>query len=202
MQKYNITNYEFFDAIRPTIKHVQKWNKKFCHHELYRVPHTWSLPRFLKYQIGCLGCLMSHGTICKLALDRKYKNILILEDDAEFILDFKKIFEFCEQINYDYDIFYLAGNHEHAGRTRIRNNVMRIKGTLTTGGYLIKEKAMQYIIDNITGYPKEVDVFYAQNLQPKFKSYCSIPHIIKQRPNYSDIQQTNVEYNVKALQLY
>ena len=138
-------------------------------------------------------------SILKDAYKNNYENILILEDDVKFNLDFNKIFEFCEQINFDYDIFYLDGNHQYANRCQIRNNVMKITGTLSTSAYLIKEKAMQYIIDNITGYSKEVDVFYAVDLQPKFNCYCSIPHITEQRPGYSDIQQRDVHYKLKAL---
>ena len=30
MKKQNITNYEFFDAVRPTLNDVNKWNPIFC----------------------------------------------------------------------------------------------------------------------------------------------------------------------------
>ena len=51
------------------------------------------------YQIGCLGCLMSHVQVCKLALERNYKNILILEDDTEFIHNLDTLYKFSSQIN-------------------------------------------------------------------------------------------------------
>ena len=69
MQKQNITNYEFFDAIRPTIEEFKDWNPQFC----YYVKKDIHPSRFNNYQIGCLGCLKSHLEVCRIALERNYK---------------------------------------------------------------------------------------------------------------------------------
>lgn len=191
LQKQNITNYEFFDAIRPTIEEVKDWNPQFC----YYVKKDVHPLRFNDYQIGCLGCLKSHLEICKIALSRKYTNILILEDDTEIIQDFNKLYEYSSQIENNYDMFYLAGSHLGA-KKKVTSNIIKIIGTNTTGSYLIKEKAMKYFVDNIKMYSKEIDVFYAHDLQKKFDCYCAIPHITKQRDGYSDIQQANVSYKL------
>ena len=75
LKKHNIYNYEFFKAIRPGIQDIIEWNNNYCDH----VKKSFQDPnKFLYYQIGCLGCLKSHVEICKLALERNYKNILIL----------------------------------------------------------------------------------------------------------------------------
>ena len=58
---------------------IIEWNNQFCSH----VRTNFNDPqKLLFYMIGCLGCLKSHLEVCKLALERKYKNILILEDDT------------------------------------------------------------------------------------------------------------------------
>ena len=51
MKKQNITNYEFFDAIRPTSEEVNEWDPKFCH---YAIESVYP-PKFDNYRIGCLG---------------------------------------------------------------------------------------------------------------------------------------------------
>ncbi len=191
MKKQNITNYEFFDAIRPTIKEVNDWNPQFCYH----VKKDIHPSRFNDYQIGCLGCLKSHLEVCRIALERNYKNILILEDDTEIIQDFNKIYEYSNQIENNYDMFYLSGSHLGI-RQNVSSNIIKIFGTHTTGSYLIKEEAMRYFVNNIVSYSKEVDVFYAQDLQKKFHCYCTQPHVAKQRDGYSDIQQANVSYKL------
>ena len=191
MQEQDITNYEFFDAIRPTIEDVNKWNPQFCYHVRSGIHPS----KFNNYQIGCLGCLKSHLEVCRIALERNYKNILILEDDTELIQDFNKIYEFAKQIQNNYDMLYLCGSHL-GKKEPITSNIVKILGTNTTGSYLITEKAMKYFVNNTKSYSREVDVFYATHVQDKFNCYCIIPHITKQRDGYSDIQQTNVSYKL------
>ena len=94
-------------------------------------------------------------------------------------------------------MLYLAGSHLGI-KQQVTSNIIKILGTHTTGSYLIKEEAMRYFVDNIISYSKEIDVFYAQDLQKNFNCYCMQPHITKQREGYSDIQQANVKYKLSC----
>jgi len=202
LEKHNIKNYEFFKAIRPGEgmlsagnREVNEWNSRYCYH--VRDPRNFnSQEKFLAYQIGCLGCLKSHVGVCKLALERKYKNILILEDDTEFIQNFETLFQYSSQINNEYDMLYLCGS-QLSGGEKISHNIIKTKRTLTTGSYLITENAMKYLVNNINSYTKEIDVFYADEIQTKFKCFSTSPPIAKQRDGYSDIQQGMVSYSLK-----
>ena len=40
-------------------------------------------------------------------------------------------------------------------------------GTLTTGSYIINRKCMEYIVNNINGYPREIDKYYLEEIQNK-----------------------------------
>jgi len=192
LKKHNIYNYEFFKAIRPGIQDIIEWNNNYCDH----VKKSFQDPnKFLYYQIGCLGCLKSHVEICKLALERNYKNILILEDDTEFLHNLDTLDKFSSQINDNYDMLYLCGSH-NGPREKITENIVKTKKTHTTGSYLITENAMIYLSENIKSYSKEIDVFYAEEIQSRFNCYCTLPHISKQRDGYSDIQQGNVCYKL------
>tara|TARA_Y100000389_G_scaffold162978_1_gene166038 strand:+ start:4246 stop:4902 length:657 start_codon:yes stop_codon:yes gene_type:complete len=192
LKKHNIYNYEFFKAIRPGIQDIIEWNNNYCDH----VKKSFQDPnKFLYYQIGCLGCLKSHVEICKLALERNYKNILILEDDTEFLHNLDTLDKFSSQINDNYDMLYLCGSH-NGPREKITENIVKTKKTHTTGSYLITENAMKYLFENIKSYSKEIDVFYAEEIQSRFNCYCTLPHISKQRDGYSDIQQGNVCYKL------
>ena len=124
MKKQNISNYEFFDAIRPTLKEVNEWNSNYCNYVKKDVHPL----KFDNYRIGCLGCLKSHIEVIKIALTRNYKNILILEDDTEFITDISKLYEYSEQIDNNYDMLYLCGSHLGI-KTNISNNIKKIIGT-------------------------------------------------------------------------
>lgn len=176
----NITNYEFFDAIRPTIEEVNNWNNNF-------------LKNFKeKYRIGCLGCLLSHYNIIKLAIERGYNQILILEDDSKFKKPITDLYEITNNFK-DYHMLYLSGSHL-GKKTKISNSIMKVEGTHTTAGYIIKKNVMEYLLKNIEGYEKEIDVFYAEEVQTRFNCYCTLPHIIYQEAGYSDIQGKNVKY--------
>ena len=193
MNKQNISQneYEIFTAVRPSIQDVNNWNSRYCEHCRKDIH-----PRnFDGYRQGCLGCLQSHVEICKLALIRGYKNILILEDDTEFIENYSKLEEYSKQIDHNYDMLYLAGSHL-GKKISLTNNINKVVGTHTTGSYCIKENAMKYLIDNINGYLKEIDVFYAQEIQTRFNCYSISHHITKQRDGYSDIQQIKVSYKL------
>ena len=43
----------------------------------------------IPFEPGIVGCGKSHLEVLKLAKDRKYKNVLILEDDFTFLVDRK-----------------------------------------------------------------------------------------------------------------
>ena len=186
-QNINKNDYEFFEAIRPNIDEVNIWNKNFCSH------HTTDL-----YRIGCLGCLVSHVSVIRAALMRGYKNILVLEDDTEFTDNLDKLYTYSQQIDNNYDMLYLSGSHMKS-TTPITNNVHKVNCTYTTGSYCIKENAMKFLKENIEGYSKEIDVFYAHELQPKFNCYTVYPHITKQMDGFSDIQQKTVKYKLKNI---
>lgn len=190
MKKQQITNYEFFDAIRPTSEEVNEWNPKFCHHVMRYIDPN----KFDNYRIGCLGCLKSHLGVIKLALSRGYSRILILEDDTEFIKPWSNFHKFCKPLK-DYDMLYLTGSHSKPWQP-IFPNIVKVTSTATTGSYCIKERAMRFFVKYIDRYPKEVDMFYQEFMQPRFDCYCTMPHMTKQLDGYSDIQGSNVEYRL------
>jgi len=192
MKKQNITNYEFFDAVRPTTEEVNDWNPTFCHHVMRDVHPN----KFDNYRRGQLGCLKSHLGVIKLALSRSYKRILVLEDDTEFIQPFSNFHTFCKPLK-DYDMLYLAGSHVQPYKKIPKMKyIVKITGTNTTGSYCIGEKAMHFFVANIIRYSKEVDVFYSQEMHPIFNCYCIVPHMAKQLDGYSDIQGKNVSYKL------
>ena len=187
LKEQNITNFEFFDAIMPTLSEVNEWNPQFCLNINTVKPNT--------YKIGALGCLKSHLEIMKLALSRNYKRILILEDDTIFKQSFETIFTYSNQIHNKFDMLYLAGSHL-GQKIKQTTNITKVIGTLTTGSYLITTNAMKYIVENIKSYPKEVDTFYGKYVQNIYNCYCVVPHITTQMEGYSDIQSSYVKYRL------
>ena len=208
MKKQNISEntYEFFKAIRPTPEEVLEWNPKYCEYNKNSIHPD----KFVGYTQGSLGCLKSHVEICRIALERGYENILILEDDTEFVKSIDNLIKCSNKINNSYDMLYLAGRyisknpnkHSLSNMSYIKNNnntisTIKSNNILTTGSYCIKKPAMEYLINNINNYSKEIDVFYVEEIQQIFECYLCIPNITKQRNGYSDIQQNNVNYKLE-----
>jgi GR25 family glycosyltransferase involved in LPS biosynthesis len=200
MKKQNITenNYEFFKAIRPTPEEVLEWNPKYCEYNQRHIHRD----KFVGYTQGSLGCLKSHVEICRIALERGYENILILEDDTEFVNSIDNFIKYSKKINNSYDMLYLAGRYinKNPNKQSVSNMphiTIKSNNILTTGSYCIKKPAMEYLINNINNYSKEIDVFYVEKIQSNFDCYLCIPNITKQRDGYSDIQQNNVNYKLE-----
>lgn len=205
-----IDNYEFFDAIRPTIEDLNKWNPNY----IETIPGWFKRldKDEQKYRLGQLGCLLSHYNVIKECKKRGYQNVLILEDDTKFMLDSDNLNsnsntlnftdklmgyrEQLEKIKNIYGVLYLTGNHRSESLKRISENILNVRYTLTTGSYIISNRGIDYILDNIEGYDREVDIFYAEILQQKLPCFCIYPHIAGQAESYSDIVQMNVNYKL------
>jgi glycosyl transferase family 25 len=100
--KYNIENYEFFDAVNTVSNNF--------YNTLYEDVIKQFDEMFVKYNYhkGTLGCLLSHLKVIKDAKENNYKSILILEDDFLFKNNFEKeylnVIDFIPQ-NWDFIYF-------------------------------------------------------------------------------------------------
>ena len=200
LARMGITNYEFYTAIKPKQKDIVNWNPQF----LNPIPQWFKNTGGdeLKYKIGCLGCMTSHIDIIKKSLANNYTNVLILEDDTEFTqqtgAQFQDIMNYLtpQLENLSFGLLYLAGNHRGSKMEKKTDNIVKVEGTYTTGSYIINRSIMEYVVKNVHGYKKEIDVYYAEEIQNKFPCYCIMPHMTKQCSSYSDIVQKQVNYNL------
>ena len=96
----------------------------------------------VKRSHGALGCLESHAEVLKLANQNNWKNIMILEDDLEWI-NFKEQYSKLEELTRlpSWDVILLVGWYwEHAfPRIFFANN---------TGAYLVNEKYRYTLLKN------------------------------------------------------
>jgi glycosyl transferase, family 25 len=186
--KNNIDDYIFIEAIKPTLEDVNKWNKNFC--KFYN-NKNWD-----KYRIGSLGCMLSHIKIYKDVIEKKYEYVLILEDDSFFNEKFNlnEVINDIEKYKDDnFGIFYLGCTH-NKNPIHIEKNIYKCVYSNTTHAYIISKKCINFILDNINNYDKEIDTFLSNYVQKKFNCYCFYPSIIKQENGFSDIQNKNVSY--------
>ena len=157
---------------------------------------------------GILGCGKSHLAVLKLAKERGYKNILILEDDFTFTVS-KEKFEnnlshfFSENIDYDVCmISYYLNNYVDSKY----DFLYKVLDGQTASGYIVNEKYYDKLIDLYEYAMPLLETTrehwnYANDqiwkkLQPNDNWYSFIEKIGKQRASYSDNSESFQDYNI------
>lgn len=147
---------------------------------------------------GILGCTMSHLYAIKLAKERNYNNVLILEDDFQFTVT-KEEFENQIATFFDcdipYDVCMISHNIQKAEPTDYPF-LFKVIEAQTASGYIVHHNFYDKIIDLYEwAIPLLRDTQqhwnYANDqcwkkLQPHANWYCLIPRCGRQRAGYSD----------------
>lgn len=188
MKNQSITNYQFYEAIRPNHDDICQWNENYCLHELRHRKNN-----FHNYQIGSFGCLQSHINVIQNAVNLNYKRVLILEDDTTFIRPIIELTQIIHEIGNNFDMLYMAINNVRRSKLHSINFNIVTKG-LAACAYIITRPVMEYVLDNIKNTTLEIDAFYANVVQPKFRCFVINPQMTTQRPDYSDILGHYVNY--------
>lgn len=147
---------------------------------------------------GELGLVMTVNEIIQDAIEKKYDTILIMEDDCLFSEKVLNLQEHFEVLPKDWDLLYMGGNHNtHVGVTapyKIDDKILKLHHTYTAHFVGIKNTVFQPLHDKLSMRIEQIDVSLA-HIQKSHNAYCFFPSVVKQYPNYSDIQNINVDYN-------
>ncbi len=140
------------------------------------------------------GCLESHYQIIKKAYDEKKADTLIIfEDDAMFI----KSLDQMKKPPTDWDMIYLGGTvHRVLDRSKSNPGYARVQ-TWTTHAYVLNMKNREFIEEvlKVWDYQEEVDRYYLEKINPKYKCYMVDPMICIQKGGWSDIENREVNYD-------
>lgn len=192
LNKVGITKYERFSAIKPNLEDVSEIYKKNI------AARNNSDGPDETYIVGVMGCKLSHIEVIKLAKERHYKRVLVLEDDVAFRKDATHIFtNAVQQLSTlpTWHMIYFTGNHGNRF-TKVAPNLIKLRGSHSTVGYGASERIYDEIIDNAYDYPYHIDLFYKDKIHPKFACYCIMPHLVWNVNGYSDIEQGYRDYRV------
>ena len=154
------------------------------------------------------GCSISHLNVLKLARERNYKNILILEDDFTFLVS-KEEFEIQLTLffnaNIDYNVCMLSYNLNESEKTNY-DFIVKALDVQTASGYIVNSNYYDKLIDLYEwANPKLSETgehwIYSNDqvwkrYQRDDKFYCFTLRIGKQMDGYSDNAQAFVSYNV------
>jgi GR25 family glycosyltransferase involved in LPS biosynthesis len=157
---------------------------------------------------GIVGCGYSHLEVLKLAKQRGYKNILILEDDFTFLIpkeEFEKELTMLFEKEIQFDVCMLAYNLMESETIVHTPFLKRVLSAQTASAYIVNSTYYDTLINL---YNVAIPLLektgqhwiYANDqiwkrLQRKDNWVCFTTRIGKQRASYSDNGQSYVDYN-------
>jgi GR25 family glycosyltransferase involved in LPS biosynthesis len=128
-------------------------------HEVLALPNNLKFRNFIKrdmkYVLGGLGCTASHLECVRLAKERGYSKIMILEDDAVFLEDPNVLLTRNQEILMDWDLLYFGGLIEPF----FRNQVVCLHA------YAIRSTLFDDVLEMAEHSGMEIDNFYAKVIQ-------------------------------------
>lgn len=126
----------------------RKDRKEEIEKELIKMDLMNKTERFeaIEKDIGYLGCFLSHLECLKKARERGYKNILIFEDDFEFIVDKNYFYNKMNILmNEEWDALFLSYNSDSF--IKIDENKIKFNDVRTASGYIIRNHYYNKLID-------------------------------------------------------
>lgn len=157
---------------------------------------------------GIVGCGLSHLAVMKIAKERAVKNVLILEDDFEFLVDRKELDAALNQFFDDeceYDVCMLQGGDIRYEDTGEKFPYMRkIASASNAAAYIVNGPYLETLINLFEwGMPLLESTgqhwVYAndqlwQRLQKTDNWFVFEPRLGKQRSGYSDNNKAFADY--------
>jgi GR25 family glycosyltransferase involved in LPS biosynthesis len=144
--------------------------------------------------IGGVGCGRSHVGVLKLAKERGYKRIMVLEDDFMFTANPHDALSKLRDVNFD--VCLLSYNLFQSSESAEYPFLRQVHEAQTTSGYIINSHYYDTLIavfeDAVPKFEQTnhhwlyaIDVAW-KVLQRRDTWYCFSPRIGKQRPSFSD----------------
>jgi GR25 family glycosyltransferase involved in LPS biosynthesis len=166
-------------------------------------------------RVGLVGCAMSHIAMCIELVNSQYDAFCILEDDLEFVPDFRKKFlHVYHELDEDWDMVYLGHHLWKQFRTpeyydKKTMPILEKWDTATsmtksmggTGGYLISKKGAEELLKfiNEKGMTNGIDTVQQKAADVLDIYYCK-PHLIYSECFMGDNQpDTDIQFNFNSL---
>jgi glycosyl transferase family 25 len=159
------------------------------------------------YNPNAIGCHISHLNLIKLARDKKLSNILILEDDFQFIVN-KEELEFqitaFNNLNIEYNVVFLGYNVKES--EPFNDLISYGRSVQTASGYVVNQNFYDILIENLeTNLEQHIRTQQSwaycsdqcwKSLQKEHNFFYFNTRIGQQRMSYSDIENAVVCYGV------
>ena len=152
----------------------------------------------VKYSPGWKGCAASHLKCVKLAKERNYPWVLVVEDDCTLTLgaseQFQEVLPYLWKNRDSWDIFFGGVTHIKKSK-RISYSPDIFEATCVTAHFClihssVYDTILNHYPEDIDDYTDQIDVYYGYNL----RIWTTTPFFAKQRPSKSDIEEGIKDY--------
>lgn len=157
----------------------------------------------IKNNDGRVGIIQSNLAIVKKAKEKKLRNVLVFEDDVQFIVDNPQeiLAKSIEQIGDNkWFLFYLGAN-THEKLSKIKPNLILLKNAFAVHAMAYSNLAYDILIakyqglNRIRDYNDILDVFLAQKIQKNHICFMVNPMMATQMNSFSNIENRFVNYD-------
>ena len=187
LERLKIKSVERFAAIQPSFETISELD-----YSNMKAPE--GAGPYPDYVAGSVGCKRSHLEIIRRAKAEGLKRILILEDDVSFKWRaLSKLQKAVAELPSDWHMLYFGGYHLQRP-VKFGRRLRRLRTTYSTFAYGFNLELSDYILESAEQSGKEIDVFYAEHVQPNYNCYIVQKGIAYQRAGFSDILGTQVNY--------
>jgi len=151
------------------------------------------------------GCMLSHLGVIRLAQERGWSYVLVLEDDCEFEPYALSVMQrVARQLaGRQWDMLYLGGTFKRGGlRSRCSENLELASRIRLGHAYLVNARLYDRILNEaqVSGLP--IDWYYSEILQPQVACFRVSPTLAYQRLlDMSDIESTERKPRFKTRQM-
>lgn len=148
-----------------------------------------------RHQNPVKGCLESHINIIKMAKEKQWNCVWILEDDCVFKQKIKD-FPIIPPLN-KWDMLYPGANVKELLKKEYFNKWNRVC-CLTTHSYIVKKEMYDILIEIINNnLEKPIDVIYSDIVHKTKIALSHYPNLVEQLPDYSEIEGKFVSYKFR-----
>jgi glycosyl transferase, family 25 len=142
---------------------------------------------------GMMGCGNSHLEIIKIAKERNYENVIIMEDDCIF-QGKEKTMEYVQScfddVPEDYDMLF-GGIYQGSNPIDSKKHWWKIKNFSSTHFYVIKNTAYDTVLKDYDPTTYHLDRYYAAS---NMNMYVPKLMFAIQSTGYSNIMERDVDY--------
>lgn len=141
------------------------------------------------------GLVYTTKRLIKKAKKEGWKNVFIMEDDVDFVPQFKEIYKACvNDVPKDFDFFHLNSTHDIPTKWH-KGVVHKIRAAWCCQAYAVNETMYDLYLEELERSECPIDEMTLGFQKIRNNSFCVVPNIVFHHANRpSDIRGRIVEY--------